>query len=114
MTEYLFSYGTLQTSNVQLALFGRRLTGAKDNLKGYKLSSIEITDETFLSTGAEKYQRIAAISDNKNDVIEGTLLEVSEEELRMADTYEPAEYKRVNVTFESGKKGWIYAAATII
>lgn len=31
----LFSYGTLQNRNVQLALFGRELTGRDDALPGY-------------------------------------------------------------------------------
>jgi hypothetical protein len=44
MKEYLFSYGTLQKEKVQSDLFGRLLTGTKDILRGYKTSSIKITD----------------------------------------------------------------------
>lgn len=113
MKENLFSYGTLQRDNVQFKLFGRLLMGSTDSLKGYKLSSIEITDESFISKGEEKFQLIAIISNDKNDIIEGTLLEVSKEELLLADKYEPAGYKRVNVGFSSGKKGWIYVAPEI-
>ena len=32
----LFSYGTLQQEDVQLATFGRRLTGVSDALVGYR------------------------------------------------------------------------------
>ncbi len=113
MKEYLFSYGTLQKDKVQLELFGRLLTGTKDTLNGYKISSIEIKDESFLSTGEEKYQRIAIISDNIKDTIEGTVLEISADELLMADKYEPKEYQRVKVKLASGKESWIYAASKI-
>lgn len=110
MNECLFSYGTLQEDRVQLKLFGRLLKGAKDTLKGYRVSPIEITDEAFLSKGEQKDQRIAILSNDKNDTIEGTVLEVTGAELILADSYEPNDYERVKVEFESGKKGWIYAA----
>ena len=110
MKEYLFSYGTLQTDKVQMELFGRVLVGAKDILKGYKVSSIEITDESFLSTGAQNVQRIAILSNDKKDMIEGTVFEISEEELLLTDKYEPDNYTRVNVMLESGKQAWVYAA----
>jgi gamma-glutamylcyclotransferase (GGCT)/AIG2-like uncharacterized protein YtfP len=111
MTEYLFSYGTLQKDEVQLELFGRRLARTKDFLKDYKVSSIEIRDESFLSKGEKKYQLTAIISDNTKDAIEGTVFEVSEEELLLADKYEPEGYKRVRVELESGKQAWVYLAA---
>src|SRR5579871_1487612 len=34
-TVLLFSYGTLQEKNVQIATFGRELTGRRDALPGY-------------------------------------------------------------------------------
>ena len=108
MKESLFSYGTLQKEKVQLELFGRILTGSKDILKGHKVSSIEIKDESFLSKGEQTYHLIAIISDDKKDSIEGTVFEISEEELFLADKYEPVEYKRVKVMLESGKQAWVY------
>ena len=39
--ELLFSYGTLQQENVQLANFGRRLTGVSDTLVNYKIGKIK-------------------------------------------------------------------------
>jgi len=110
MTEHLFSYGTLQSDKVQLDLFGRLLNGSKDNLRGYKASVIEITDEAFLAKGDGKYQQIAMKTNDKNDAIQGTVFEVSEEELLHADKYEPDNYKRVKIELESGKKAWIYIA----
>src|SRR5688500_3830955 len=47
MTEYLFSYGTLQQADVQTRLFGRLLQGEPDTLPGYRVVPIEIRDEAF-------------------------------------------------------------------
>ena len=110
MHEYLFSYGTLQKENVQLALFGRVLQGTRDTLNGYKVSEVEITDEAFLATGEQSRQRIVTPSSDPNDRIEGTVLELTPEELRAADRYEPAIYKRIKVTLTSGREAWIYSA----
>ena len=78
MKENLFSYGTLQKDSVQLKLFGLLLNGSKDRLRGYKLSSIEIKDESFLSKGEQNIQLTVIPSSNKNDNIEGTVLEIME------------------------------------
>ena len=43
MTELLFSYGTLQQPEVQLATFGRELTGHRDAIVGYDLDYVTIT-----------------------------------------------------------------------
>ncbi len=110
MSEYLFSYGTLQKDNVQLRLFGRSLNGVKDTLTGYKVSPIEITDEAFLAKGDGKFQKIATLTNDQNDSIEGTVFKVTNEELLHADKYEPRDYKRFQVELKSGKKAWIYVA----
>jgi gamma-glutamylcyclotransferase (GGCT)/AIG2-like uncharacterized protein YtfP len=109
MTEKLFSYGTLQLDKVQKELFGRLVDGQKDKLRGYKLSTIEIRDESVLETSQQKVHLIAVPSDN-NQVIEGTVLSISKEQLQVADDYETDDYKRVTVVLESGKKAWVYIA----
>lgn len=43
-TVYLFSYSTLQDTAVQLANFGRELSGSADAMPGYEQSWVEITD----------------------------------------------------------------------
>ena len=110
MKENLFSYGTLQKDKVQLELFGRHLTGTKDILKGYKLSSIEIKDESVLAKSEQRYHLIAILSKDNTDIIEGIVFEISEEELLIADKYETDDYKRVKVVLQSGKEAWIYVA----
>ncbi len=110
MKENLFSYGTLQRSDVQLKLFGRLLSGSKDILKGYKLVSIEITDAVFLAKGDGEHQQTAIQSRDETDFIEGTAFEISTEELLSADEYEPGNYQRIAVSLQSGKKAWFYVA----
>jgi gamma-glutamylcyclotransferase (GGCT)/AIG2-like uncharacterized protein YtfP len=108
--QYLFSYGTLQKEEVQLELFGRKLKGFADVLRGYKLAAIEIRDEIFLSKGEENIQRTLVASDDVNDIVQGTVLELTEEELQQADKYEPDNYKRRQVQLDSGKQAWVYVA----
>jgi gamma-glutamylcyclotransferase (GGCT)/AIG2-like uncharacterized protein YtfP len=110
MKEYLFSYGTLQKQNVQVELFGRLLNGTRDVLEHYRIVEIEIRDEKFLATGADKYQKSLASSTDPNDAIEGMVFEMSQDELLIADRYEPANYKRIEVKLRSGKEAWIYIA----
>jgi len=108
MSEYLFSYGTIQKDEVQQALFGRLLFGSRDVFKGYKTLFIEIDDASFLSNGGEKNQQTVVKSEDEDDAVEGMVLDLSEIDLLIADQYEPAEYKRVIVRLESGKRAWIY------
>lgn len=112
MQELLFSYGTLQKETVQLELFGRVLKGTKDILAAHKIVPIEIKDEKFLAKGEQKTQLTIIASNNANDSIEGTVFEVSDEELLTADKYEPDNYERIKVMLKSGKEAWIYAAKT--
>lgn len=109
MKEYLFSYGTLQKDKTQLDLFGRLLQGSTDVLKSYKILPIEIRDEAFLAKGEDKFQKIAMATHNILDSLEGTVFEVTADELLLADKYEPGDYVRIKVKLESGKEAWIYA-----
>ena len=60
----LFSYGTLQQKNVQLANFGRELSGSKDILQGYIVGEVEITDERVLRESGKAFDlsRLSAFS----------------------------------------------------
>ena len=111
MHEYLFSYGTLQKKPVQRALFGRILQGKEDVLSGYKISTIEITDEAFLPGGEEKRQPPLLKSGDPNDRTNGTVFELTVAELQAADQYEPANYTREKAVLDSGREAWIYVAS---
>jgi gamma-glutamylcyclotransferase (GGCT)/AIG2-like uncharacterized protein YtfP len=110
MSELLFSYGTLQKEKVQLELFGKTLHGLTDVLSGYRTVQIEIKDQAVLSTSEQRYHLIAVPSNDKNDFINGIVLELTEEELHIADEYETEDYKRIRAMLESGKESWVYVA----
>ena len=110
MPEYLFSYGTLQQEKTQLELFGRILNGMPDILPGYKIATIEIRDEIFLSKGEGKFQKTLIHTGDKKDIVKGMIFEITDELLLLCDKYEPNNYKRIQVILESGKKSWIYIA----
>ncbi len=91
-----------------MELFGRLLTGTKDILTGFKLAPIEIKDKSFLAKGENKSQ--LTLIPSKDGVTEGTIFEISEAELFLADKYEPENYKRIKVALQSGKEAWTYIA----
>jgi gamma-glutamylcyclotransferase (GGCT)/AIG2-like uncharacterized protein YtfP len=109
--EKLFSYGTLQQKNVQVETFSRELDGDKDVLLGYYLSEIEIQDKDVIKTSGTKIHPILRVSENPYDEVQGTVFEITKEELFNADQYEVAEYMRVSAKLKSGKPTWIYAGS---
>jgi hypothetical protein len=108
----LFSYGTLQQENVQLATFGRRLEGQADSLVGFRQTLFRITDPEVIRTSGKTHHPMATYSGDPADRISGMAFEVSDEELLLADRYEtdPA-YGRILTRLLSGREAWVYAAA---
>jgi gamma-glutamylcyclotransferase (GGCT)/AIG2-like uncharacterized protein YtfP len=103
-TVLLFSYGTLQDKDVQIANFGRELTGHEDALPGYHLADPVLG-------GASQYANVQSGS-NPEDAVSGTVFEITEQELAAADKYEEdAEYRRIPVTLRSGDRAWVYLRA---
>jgi len=108
-SEHLFSYGTLQIEEVQLATFGRKLEGEPDTLPGYSLTRIEIHDPGVVAEGGAKYHLNAQFTGRDSDVVEGTRFKVTVRELEQADIYEDtADYNRVSVQLKSGTRAWVY------
>ncbi|PWC84222.1 UDP-N-acetylmuramate--alanine ligase [Azospirillum sp. TSH100] len=107
----LFSYGTLQQENVQLASFGRRLAGRADALPGYRCDMLEITDPEVIRTSGKRFHPVVGESGDPADEVAGTLFEITPEELAAADSYEVADYKRVMVRLKSGAEAWVYVKA---
>jgi gamma-glutamylcyclotransferase (GGCT)/AIG2-like uncharacterized protein YtfP len=105
----LFSYGTLQRKSVQIATFGRELTGRQDVLPGYTTGRVAITDPNEAAHIGDSHYANAEPSSNPEDTVPGTVFEVTEEELAAADQYEePAAYRRIVVTLRSGDRAWVY------
>ncbi len=57
VTANLFSYGTLQREEVQLATFGRRLNGKPDALTGYVVTIIPIRDPNVAAKSGDTHYR---------------------------------------------------------
>lgn len=108
--QLLFSYGTLRQSNVQIAIFGRELIGRDAIVIGYKLHDIEITDADVIAKSGKHIHQIMVQTDNLNDEIIGTVFDLSDEQISIADAYEVDDYKRVLVPLKSGEYAWAYVA----
>lgn len=105
----IFSYGTLQRENVQLATFGRKLGGHADELPRYETSAVRIEDPKVAEAAGQAFHANVLFNGRDDSTVMGTALEVTDAELEMADRYEkPASYKRIGVTLASGKEAWVY------
>ena len=113
MAVFLFSYGTLQQPEVQLANYGRLLDGRLDALGGYRLKPLEISDPHVIKVSGNAVHTIACPSGSPKDRIEGMVFEINQEELEATDAYEIDAYGRVEVTLESGRKAWAYIATSV-
>jgi gamma-glutamylcyclotransferase (GGCT)/AIG2-like uncharacterized protein YtfP len=107
----LFSYGTLQQDDVQLASFGRLLEGEADAMPGYRQSLVEITDPEVIRTSGKRFHPIVEPSGDSGDEVKGRVFRITDAELTAADAYEVADYKRVLVPLRSGNKAWVYVRA---
>lgn len=101
--EQLFSYGTLQSKEIQMQVFNKILTGTPDQLTGYKLKDLKIEEEF----GMTDYF-VAMPSENMSDFIKGIVYTISTKDLAKADLFESNAYKRVQIKLKSGVIAWIY------
>ena len=109
-SEKLFSYGTLRYEAVQLATFGRKLTGISDNLHGFHLSTVEIKNSDVVTTSGEASHPILIHTGDLNDTVSGMVFEITPDELKKADEYEVEDYKRIRVKLNSGISAWVYVS----
>lgn len=106
----LFSYGTLQQENVQLATFGRLLEGRPDALTGFALAPIRISDPRVIAVSGAAIHHIAHRTGDPADIVPGILFAITPAELAAADTYE-VDYGRIEVVLASGETAFVYADA---
>jgi hypothetical protein len=109
-SENLFSYGTLQLEEIQLATFGRKLEGEPDTLPGYRLATITITDEDFVVKSGTANHRNLEYTGNSSDFVDGTVLKLTRKELEQADAYEPECYERLSIRLQSGLDAWVFVS----
>ena len=104
----LFSYGTLQLPEVQLATYRRLLEGRADRLVGYRLEPIVISSPDVVGISGLDVHTIARRTDNPADVIDGVVFMLTEAEIDATDLYETDAYARVEVVLESYEKAFVY------
>ncbi|WP_176050982.1 gamma-glutamylcyclotransferase family protein [Burkholderia sp. BCC1644] len=111
-SEHLFSYGTLQLEQVQLATFGRKLDGHEDAMPGYAMTMLKIEDPAVVATSGKTHHPVVAYTGRAGDRVTGAVFAITREELRHADDYEVAAYRRDRVVLESGVSAWVYVDAS--
>lgn len=108
----LFSYGTLQKESVQLATFGRTLTGWPDELAYAARTQVPIEDPQRRAALGMTYYVNVLFTGHRADRVAGMVLELTDAELAAADEYErSAEYVRVAATLASGRQAWVYVSS---
>lgn len=111
-SERLFSYGTLQLEQVQLATFGRKLDGEADEMPGFSLTMLKIDDPEVVKTSGKTHHPVVAYTGNPADRVAGAVFAITAQELAHADDYEVAAYRRDRVTLASGVSAWVYVDAS--
>ena len=106
--DYLFSYGTLQDKDVQIATFGRQVEGTPDELIGFRRDWVHITDPYVLKTSGMAQHPIVIQTDNPDDRVAGSVFALSPDDIARADAYEVDDYMRASVSLASGKTAWLY------
>ena len=104
----LFSYGTLQMREVQLANYGRPLDGVPDALLGYRLEVLPDRDPNAVRISGTKTHMVVRRSGDPADRVPGVVFLLTADELATTDAYEGTDYRRAEITLESGRRAWVY------
>ena len=78
MTQLLFSYGTLQQRDVQLATFGRELQGTADQLVGFHRSMVKIENSEVVKTSGKSHHPIVKQTGIAKNRVAGTVFDGDE------------------------------------
>ena len=105
--QLVFSYGTLRQANVQKSLYGREVPTIQDELPGYRLDWLTITDPDVIATSGSDIHPILR-KGSELESVSGAYLELTESELAATDAYEVDDYVRRKVTLLSGNVVWVY------
>jgi hypothetical protein len=104
----LFSYGTLQMREVQLANYGRPLDGQADALLGYRLAVVPDRDPNAVRVSGAKTHFIVQPTGDPADRVPGAVFLLTADELAATDRYEGSDYGRAELTLESGRRALVY------
>jgi hypothetical protein len=109
--ESLFTYGVLQTTDVQLDTFGRLLHGEDDTLPAFRLDAGEGADERDAPAAGAHRRRVLRHTGDPRDRVFGTVVRLSPDELDAADEYLMSRSRRISVVLASGLSAWVYVGA---
>jgi gamma-glutamyl AIG2-like cyclotransferase len=107
----LFSYGTLQMREVQLANYGRPLEGSPDALIGYRLVVLPDRDPIAVRISGTKTHMVIQMTDDPADRVPGVVYLLTAQELAATDAYEGSDYGRAELILESGRRALVYVEA---
>jgi gamma-glutamylcyclotransferase (GGCT)/AIG2-like uncharacterized protein YtfP len=110
MDALVFSYGTLQMERVQRELFGRLVTMTDDALLGFEAVPVEIDHPDVIEFSGSS-THLGLVPGDPTARIAGKLLHVTQADFPALDAYEGEEYRRIEVTLESGATAWVYVKA---
>ena len=97
----IFTYGTLQIKDVQMHLLNRQPDMWPDSLSGYMVNWISIADEGVVDISQQLKHPILFQTDCASDIVEGMCLTVTVAELARLDSYETADYQRIEARLNS-------------
>ena len=86
---------------MQHRVFGRVVGGLRDALEGFELGQISIEG---------RQHRILRPGGSAR--IDGLVLRLTDEDLPKSDAYETEAYARIEVTLVSGRRAYVYVAAS--
>lgn len=104
----LFSYGTLQRRDVQLATYGRLLDGEPDVLVGYRLETLPDRDPNAVRISGTATHLVARPTGNPEDRVAGMVFLLTPQELAATDAYEGSDYGRTETTLQFGRRALMY------
>jgi hypothetical protein len=104
----VFSFGTLRDAAVQEALLGRRLSSSADALVGYRVGRVRISDPAAIAASGADVHPALVQTGRLADVVEGELLELTDDELSVVHRYEEVSFMPINVETRGGRTAIAY------
>jgi hypothetical protein len=109
----LFSYGSLQQPEVQLATFGRMLASEPGDLIGYDQSFVTIDTPAVVAACGRTRHANLTFNGQAECSVPGVVFDLTDDELARVDTYEAIfPYRRVVGCLASGGVAWVYVHAS--
>ena len=107
--ERLFAYGTLREPVVQVAVFGRTVEGVEATLFGWRVDSVQVTDDRVIALSGTDIHRTLKPGAG-TDRVDGLILKLTPHDLLAADEYEATDYRRMKAPLGNGRFAWVYVA----